>query len=197
MLVSAIQQGDSAICMHISPPSWTSLPTPHPSPLGQHRASVEFPMLYIALICKYLFILHMVMYMFQCYSLNSSHPLLPPRVQKPSLCLWKGHVLIKQHVHQGSVGELCSSCHSGTQRRPPLIHPRAVPEGTWGPETLSKWISLVLCRDVDGPRDCVTRSEESQREKQISCINTYMWNLKKKWYRCKRSVYKVKTETQT
>ena len=168
----------------------------HPTPLGCHRAPGLGSLHHTGNFYQ-LSVLHMVMYMFQCYSLNSSHPLLPPRVQKPSLCLWKGHVLITQHVHQGSVGELCSSCHSGTQRRPPLIHLRAVPEGTWGPETLSKWISLILCRDVDGPRDCVTRSEESQREKQISCINTYMWNLKKKWYRCKRSVYKVKTETQT
>ena len=37
-------------------------------------------------------------------------------------------------------------------------------------------------RDVDGPRDCHTERSKSEREKQISHINTYMWNLEK-WYR--------------
>ena len=37
----------------------------------------------------------------------------------------------------------------------------------------------VICRDVDGPSDCHT---ESERLKQISYINAYMWNLEK-WYR--------------
>ena len=40
-----------------------------------------------------------------------------------------------------------------------------------------KW---VVCRDVDGPGDCYTRWRKSEREKQISCVNT--WNLEK-WYR--------------
>ena len=40
----------------------------------------------------------------------------------------------------------------------------------------------VICRDVDGPRDCHTEWSKSQREKQISYINAYMWNLEK-WYR--------------
>ena len=35
------------------------------------------------------------------------------------------------------------------------------------------------CRDVDGPRDCHTEWCKSEREKQISYINAYMWNLKK------------------
>ena len=33
----------------------------------------------------------------------------------------------------------------------------------------------VICRDVDGSRDCHT--EWSKSEKQISYINAYMWNL--------------------
>ena len=37
----------------------------------------------------------------------------------------------------------------------------------------------VICRDVDVPRDCHTERNKSEREKQISYINTYMWNLKK------------------
>ena len=40
----------------------------------------------------------------------------------------------------------------------------------------------VICRDVDGPRDCDTEWGKSEREKQILYINTYMWNLEK-WYR--------------
>ena len=40
----------------------------------------------------------------------------------------------------------------------------------------------VICRDVDGPRDCHTEWSKSERGKQISYINTYMWNLEK-WYR--------------
>ena len=40
--------------------------------------------------------------------------------------------------------------------------------------------SWVICRDVDGPRDC--HREWSKSEKQISCINAYMWNLEE-WYR--------------
>ena len=37
----------------------------------------------------------------------------------------------------------------------------------------------VICRDVDGPRACRTEWSKSEREKQISYINAYMWNLKK------------------
>ena len=41
----------------------------------------------------------------------------------------------------------------------------------------------VICRDVDGPRDCHIEWTKSEREKQMSYyINAYMWNLKK-WYR--------------
>ena len=38
-LVSVIQQSESAVRIHLSPPSCTSLPPfPHPTPLGPHRA---------------------------------------------------------------------------------------------------------------------------------------------------------------
>ena len=40
----------------------------------------------------------------------------------------------------------------------------------------------VICRDVDGPRDCHTEWSKSEREKQISYINAYLCNLEK-WYR--------------
>ena len=37
----------------------------------------------------------------------------------------------------------------------------------------------VTCRDVDESRDCHTELSKSEREKQKSYINMYMWNLKK------------------
>ena len=46
---------------------------------------------------------------------------------------------------------------------------------------IKEW-NCVICRDVDGPRDCHTEWSKSEREKQISHINAYMWNLEK-WYR--------------
>ena len=38
-------------------------------------------------------------------------------------------------------------------------------------------LSLCLFGDMDGPRDCLTKWSQSEREKQISYINTNMWNL--------------------
>ena len=35
----------------------------------------------------------------------------------------------------------------------------------------------VICRDVDGPRNCHTELGKSEREKYN--INAYMWNLRK------------------
>ena len=45
-----------------------------------------------------------------------------------------------------------------------------------------KECNWLICRDVDGPRDCHTEWSKSEREKQILYINTYMCNLEK-WYR--------------
>ena len=39
--------------------------------------------------------------------------------------------------------------------------------------------NCVICKDVDGPRVCHTEWSKPEREKQISYINTYMWNLEK------------------
>ena len=39
--------------------------------------------------------------------------------------------------------------------------------------------NCVICRDMDGPRDCHTEWSKSGRENQILYFNTYMWNLKK------------------
>ena len=35
----------------------------------------------------------------------------------------------------------------------------------------------VICRDVDASGDCHTEWSKSEREKQISCINAYMWTV--------------------
>ena len=53
-----------------------------------------------------------------------------------------------------------------------------IPEinSTW---PLQDYESGFPYRDVDGPRDCHTEWSRSEREKQISCINTYMWNIGK------------------
>ena len=41
-MVSATNQHESAIGIHMSPPSWTSLPPLSLTPLGCHRASTSF-----------------------------------------------------------------------------------------------------------------------------------------------------------
>ena len=43
-------------------------------------------------------------------------------------------------------------------------------------------LTWVLCRDMDGLRECHTELSKSEREKQTLYINAYMWNLEK-WYR--------------
>ena len=47
---------------------------------------------------------------------------------------------------------------------------------------IKKEQNWVICRDVDGPRDCHTEWSKSEREKQISYINAYIWNVEK-WCR--------------
>ena len=39
----------------------------------------------------------------------------------------------------------------------------------------------VICKDVDGPRVFHTEWSKSEREKQISYINAYVWNLGKRY----------------
>ena len=46
---------------------------------------------------------------------------------------------------------------------------------------IREW-NWVICRDMDGPRDCHTGWNKSERGKQISYADAYMWNLEK-WYR--------------
>ena len=43
--------------------------------------------------------------------------------------------------------------------------------------------SNAICSNMDGPRDYHTKWSKPERERQISYDITYMWNLKKKWYK--------------
>ena len=87
-LVSEIHQHESAISVHMPPPSGPPfhLP-PQPTPLGCHRVS-GLSSLHHTADSHWLSILHTIMCMFQCYSLNSSHALFPSLCQQVcSLCL--------------------------------------------------------------------------------------------------------------
>ena len=67
VLVSAVQH-ESAISIHIFPPSWVSVSPPS-------SQTSELPMLYS---CFRLSVLHMAVYICQCCTLNSSHTFPPP-----------------------------------------------------------------------------------------------------------------------
>ena len=43
---------------------------------------------------------------------------------------------------------------------------------------IKEW-NWLISRDLNGPRDCHTEWNKSEREKQTSYINTHMWNLEK------------------
>ena len=76
VMVFTIHQRESALGIHMSPPSWTRLPlSPHSTPLGCHRV-LALGSLHFTSNSHWHSILHMVMYMFQCYSLFCC------------LCLW-------------------------------------------------------------------------------------------------------------
>ena len=86
VLFSAIGQCESAIHIHMNPPSWTPLLPCTSSPFSvvpDHQ--VEFPVLYsnfpLALCVTYGYVY------VQCCSLNSSHHLFPLLCLKPVLCL--------------------------------------------------------------------------------------------------------------
>ena len=71
VLVSAVQQSESTICIHTSPPSWTSVtPTPHPTPLVHNRVLSWAP----CAIQQVPSILHMIVYTCQSYSPSLAIP---------------------------------------------------------------------------------------------------------------------------
>ena len=100
VLVSAIHQHKSATGIHMSPPCRTSSPPPTPShPLGCHRAP-GLSSLHHTAHSHWLSILHMVIYMFQCYPFSSSLPLLPPTPVSTSLSSMSASPLLPcRNVH--------------------------------------------------------------------------------------------------
>ena len=72
----AIHSHESSMGIHVSPPSQTPL---HRLPYPIHLCCPKAPVLGTLLHALNLYwssVLHMVMYVFQCYSLKSPHPLL-------------------------------------------------------------------------------------------------------------------------
>ena len=86
-----IHQHESATGVQVSPhPETPSHLPPHHNPLGCPRAPAWSALLH-ALNLHWSSILHMIMYMFQCYSFKSSHHLLlphSPKVCSLHLCLF-------------------------------------------------------------------------------------------------------------
>ena len=85
MVLFAIHWHESVMVVHVShPQSWTpSYLLPHSIPLGCPNAPA-LSALFHALNLDWSSISHMVIYMFQCSSLKSSHPCLLP--QSPKVC---------------------------------------------------------------------------------------------------------------
>ena len=83
-MVFVIHWLESAMGVHVSP-SWTPLPPPSPShPSGLSQCTSPEHLSHASNLDGW-FISHMAIYMFQCYSLKSSHPRLLHRVQKSVL----------------------------------------------------------------------------------------------------------------
>ena len=81
-MVFAIHQYESAMGTPVFPEPHSHLP-PYPIPLGCPRALALGVLLHASNL-HWSSVLHMVIYMFQCYSLQSSHPRLLP--QSPKVC---------------------------------------------------------------------------------------------------------------
>ena len=71
------------VCMYVPHPEQPSQISPHPIPQG-HPSAPALSTLSHASNLEWLSISHMIIYMFQCYSLKSSHPCLLP--QSPEVC---------------------------------------------------------------------------------------------------------------
>ena len=111
----------------------TSVPSiqhtsPHPLLLGCHGAPALGALLH-ASNSTWLSMLHVVMYMFQCYSLNSSHPVCPLWGGPMNLCVIKTHrsgtSLAAQwlRLHASSAGSISSIPGWGT-KIPHAVQPK-------------------------------------------------------------------------
>ena len=84
VVVFAIHWHESATGVHVSP-----ILNPPPKPSPSHPSGLSQCTLFHASNLGWWSISHMVIYMFQCYSLKSSHPCLLPQSPKVcSLCLF-------------------------------------------------------------------------------------------------------------
>ena len=88
MMVFAIHRHESATGIHVFPhPEPLFHLSPHPLPLGCLRALALGSLLHTSNL-HWSSILYMVIYVFQCYCLKSSHPsLLPQSLLFTSVCL--------------------------------------------------------------------------------------------------------------
>ena len=77
-LLSEAHPHQSALGRPVSPPSWASLPPPTPSLPSRCRRASGLSSLRHTAHFHWPSALHMVTCMSPCYSLNASHPLLPP-----------------------------------------------------------------------------------------------------------------------
>ena len=88
VIAFSIHWYELAIGIRVSLPSGTPFPPLSPPiPRGCHTAPA-LSSLHHTSNSHWLCILHMVMYMFQCCPLKSSHPLLPLSLKVRSLCLY-------------------------------------------------------------------------------------------------------------
>ena len=105
---------------------------PHPTPLGCPSAPA-LSALFHALNLDWSSISHMVIYMFQCYSFESSHPrLLPqnPKVCSLHLCLFC-YLTYRVIIQLSSVTLSCPTlCHSMNRSTPGLPVHHQLPEST-------------------------------------------------------------------
>ena len=74
--ISVIHQNELTIGIHMSPPSWISLPPPAHSHSSRLLQSPTLSSLSYTANSHWLSILPMLVYMYPCYCLHSSHPLL-------------------------------------------------------------------------------------------------------------------------
>ena len=97
VLVSALHQHESARDIHMSLPSWASFPPPTPSHPSRLSQSPGLSTLSNTANSHWLSILHTAVYMFPCYSVRSSHPLLPSphHVHKSVLYVWVSNAVLQ------------------------------------------------------------------------------------------------------